>query len=76
MQLLWYTILYKINSLRRWHSNTTITILDIIHRPVFYLKHDVSDTEFCLHLQVEPNKMGPIEKASLSLWTARDHEDD
>jgi hypothetical protein len=23
---------------RRWHINTTITILDIIHRPVFYLK--------------------------------------
>jgi hypothetical protein len=23
----------------RWHINTTITILDIIHRPVFYLKH-------------------------------------
>jgi hypothetical protein len=23
----------------------TITILDIIHRPVFYLKYDVSETE-------------------------------
>jgi hypothetical protein len=23
--------------------NITITILDIIHRPVFYLKHDVSN---------------------------------
>jgi hypothetical protein len=26
----------------RWYINITITILDIIHRPVFYLKHDVS----------------------------------
>jgi hypothetical protein len=31
-----------------------ITILDIIHRPVFYLKHDVSVTGFYLRLQVEP----------------------
>jgi hypothetical protein len=23
----------------RWYINITITILDIIHRPVFYLKH-------------------------------------
>jgi hypothetical protein len=31
----------------------TITILDIIYRPVFYLKHDVLETGFCLRLQVE-----------------------
>jgi hypothetical protein len=31
----------------------TITILDIIQLPVFYLKHDVSETGFCLRLQVE-----------------------
>jgi hypothetical protein len=30
-----------------------ITILDIIHRPVFYLKHSVSETRFCLRLHVE-----------------------
>jgi hypothetical protein len=35
----------------RWYSNTTITILGIIHRPVFYLRHDASETGFCLHLQ-------------------------
>jgi hypothetical protein len=23
----------------RWYIDVTITILDIIHRPVFYLKH-------------------------------------
>jgi hypothetical protein len=32
----------------RWYINITITILDIIHRPVFYLKHDCSETGFCL----------------------------
>jgi hypothetical protein len=31
----------------------TITILDIIHRSVFYLKHYVSETGFCLCFQVE-----------------------
>jgi hypothetical protein len=31
----------------------TITILDIVHRPVFYLKQDVSETGFCLRIQVE-----------------------
>jgi hypothetical protein len=25
----------------------SITIVDIIHRPVFYLKHDVSENGFC-----------------------------
>jgi hypothetical protein len=29
-----------------WYIDITITILDIIHRPVFYLKHDVSEMEF------------------------------
>jgi hypothetical protein len=30
--------------------NTIIEFLDIIHRPVFYLKHNVSETGFCLRL--------------------------
>jgi hypothetical protein len=34
--------------------------MDIIHRRVFYLRHDISETEFSLRLQVEPNHMGPI----------------
>jgi hypothetical protein len=25
----------------------TIRVLDIIHRPVFYLKHDISETGLC-----------------------------
>jgi hypothetical protein len=49
-----------------------ITILDIVHPPVFYLKHDVSEAGFCL-LQVEPAQMGPLDKAGtetlvLSIW--------
>jgi hypothetical protein len=43
-----------------WYINITIIILDIIHRPVFYLKHDVSETGFGLRLQVEPTQMGPM----------------
>jgi hypothetical protein len=31
----------------------SIIILDIIYRPVFYLEHDASETEFCLRLEVE-----------------------
>jgi hypothetical protein len=42
----------------RWYINITITILDIIHRTVFYLKHGVSETGLCLFLQVEPIHMG------------------
>jgi hypothetical protein len=45
--------------------NITVTILDIIHRPVFYIKHDVSDTGFCLRLQAKPTQMGPIELVSV-----------
>jgi hypothetical protein len=30
-----------------------ITILDIIHRPVLYLRPDVSKTGFCLRLKVK-----------------------
>jgi hypothetical protein len=52
--------------LSRWYINITITILDIIHRLVFYLKHDVSEAGFCLRLQTEPTQMGLIEEPSLS----------
>jgi hypothetical protein len=38
--------------------NVTITSQNIIHRPVFYLKHDVSETGFFLHLKVIPTHMG------------------
>jgi hypothetical protein len=40
----------------RWYINIIITILDIIHHPVFYLKSQISETGFCLrrfHLKTE-----------------------
>jgi hypothetical protein len=57
--------LIRSTGLWRWFINITIIILDIIHRPVFYLKQNVSETGFCLLLQVEPNRVVPIEKDSL-----------
>jgi hypothetical protein len=36
---------------------------------VFYLKHDVSETGFYLHLHVETTQLGPIDNASLSVST-------
>jgi hypothetical protein len=44
-----------------------MTILKITLLPVFYLIHDVSETRFCLRLQVETTQMGLIEKDSLYL---------
>jgi hypothetical protein len=41
-----------------------------IHRPVFYLKQDISGTEFCLRLQLEPTRLGPLNRASLFLSRA------
>jgi hypothetical protein len=38
--------------------------LDINSRPVFYLKHNVSETGFCLRLQVKPTQLGPIDRTS------------
>jgi hypothetical protein len=45
-------------------TNINIVFLDIINRPVFYLKHNVSETGFSLRLQVEPTQLGPIDRAS------------
>jgi hypothetical protein len=45
----------------------TVTILDISHRPVFYLKREVSETGFCLRLQVGPTYLGPMYIASFCL---------
>jgi hypothetical protein len=55
------------------YTNITITILDTIRRPGFYLKkiHDISETGFCLRLQGEPTHIDPIHRASLSLNLVR-----
>jgi hypothetical protein len=47
-------------------------LLDIIHRPVFIYKHhpvyfsklNVSETGFCLRLEVKSTQLGPIDRAS------------
>jgi hypothetical protein len=46
----------------------TITNLDIIHRPGFYLKLNVSKFGFSLLLQVEPTDMGPVYVSGLALY--------
>jgi hypothetical protein len=52
--------------------NTNIMFLDIIHRPdfiwnqrpVYFSKHNVSETGFCVCLQIKPTQLGPIDRAS------------
>jgi hypothetical protein len=46
-----------------------MNILNIIQRPVFNLDHDVSETGFCLRLEVEHTHLGPVDRASLCLRT-------
>jgi hypothetical protein len=48
------------------HRNTSVIILDIIDHFVFYFKHDISVTGFCIRLDVEPTQLDPIDRASLS----------
>jgi hypothetical protein len=47
----------------------TITIRVIIHRPVFHLKQDVSETGFSLRLQVKPPQLGPVARTRHCLRT-------
>jgi hypothetical protein len=49
--------------------------LDIIHRPVLYKTYNVSETGFCLRLQVEPIQLGPIDRASPCLRTPAPTQD-
>jgi hypothetical protein len=51
----------------RWYINIAINILDIIHRPIFYLKYDVSEAGFCLRIQVETTQLGPTNRGTLCL---------
>jgi hypothetical protein len=39
------------------------------NRPVYFSKHNVSDTGICLRLQVKPTQLGPINRASPYLRT-------
>jgi hypothetical protein len=51
------------DSMRKWDE---ITLLDIIQRPVFYLKPDISETGFGLYSLVEPTQLDPVDRASRS----------
>jgi hypothetical protein len=53
----------------RRYITVTITIADIIYRPVFYLKHNLSETAFCLRLQVEPVRRQKLALSIGSNWT-------
>jgi hypothetical protein len=44
-----------------------ITYLDIIRRPLFSLKHNISETGFCLHVQVVPAQVVPKDSANVCL---------
>jgi hypothetical protein len=46
----------------KYFAPVTITVLDIIHHPVFDLKHDVSETGFCLRLLAGPTQLSPIDR--------------
>jgi hypothetical protein len=56
-------------SLWRCCIKTTVVFLDIIHCPLFYLKHKLPEIELCLCLLVEPTQLGPINRAGPYLWT-------
>lgn len=49
--------------------NITISILDFIHPPVFYLEHSISDPGFFHNLEVESIQLGPRNRASLCFQT-------
>jgi hypothetical protein len=38
--------------------------MDFIHRAVYIIKHNVSDTGSCLRLQVKPTQLGQTDRAS------------
>jgi hypothetical protein len=43
-------VICRVQQLYRFTCILTITNLDVIHRPVFHLKHDVSETAFSLSI--------------------------
>jgi hypothetical protein len=58
--------LRKIYRFGQQYINIPITILDIIHCPLFCLKHDILETGLCFRLQVESTQFGLIDGTSLS----------
>jgi hypothetical protein len=55
-------------------TNIMFWILSIVlsvskNRPVYFSKHNISETGFCLRLQVKPTQFVPIDRASPYLRT-------
>jgi hypothetical protein len=58
-------ILLTVLELRIQHSEVSrIVFLDIIHPPVLFKTHNVSETGICLRLRVEPTQLGSIDRDS------------
>jgi hypothetical protein len=56
---------YRIGKKLIQKISITIIIQDIIHLPVFYLEHRVSEAGFCLRHQVMPTQLSPIDGVNL-----------
>jgi hypothetical protein len=65
----WYSMMKRLTSLRytSFRSCIVITVLNIIHQPVFYWIHFFSEPRFCLRLHTEPTQLSLIERARLRL---------
>jgi hypothetical protein len=46
------------------YGHYTSSRLYLKHRPVYITKQNISETGFCLRLQVEPTQLGPIDRAT------------
>jgi hypothetical protein len=62
-----FYILKRSIGLWRRYVNKTIIILDTINRPIFYLKHNVSEIGFSSRLRVELTQLSPTNRVSLCL---------
>jgi hypothetical protein len=49
--------------------HVTAAILEINHNPIFYLKHDVSETGLCLLLETENSSVCWVELSRIHLKT-------
>jgi hypothetical protein len=57
------TLAMKLTVVRQSLMVTDCTTYDTIYRPVFYLKHVVSETGFFLRSQAVSTQLGPIDEA-------------
>jgi hypothetical protein len=59
-------VMYRFETMKYWYN---YRYSDIINRPVFYFKHDVSKTGFCTRFQVGPTQLGPyFQRQRLGLY--------